>query len=91
MKSALLVLCVIALACIGLGFYMGWFQLSSNNHDTRPNISLAVDTDKLVADKDKAMDAVQGLGQPVEDEVTDAESEIDHQGAVSEQPAQTQE
>jgi predicted negative regulator of RcsB-dependent stress response len=58
MKVLLAVLVVIVLIVVGLGFYRGWFQFSSDNTDNNPNATISVNKDKMQADKEK----VQGLG-----------------------------
>jgi hypothetical protein len=57
----LLVVIVIVGACLG------WFHFSSSNDTGRPNVTLSVDKDKIEADKNRAVDEVQGLGhKPVD-------------------------
>ena len=50
----LLVLIVVVVACVG--FYLGWFKLSSSSDEPRPNFSVTVDQEKIEADKDKLME-----------------------------------
>jgi lipopolysaccharide biosynthesis regulator YciM len=92
MKRKLIGLSLLALiAAIGLGFYMGWFQFSTDNQNNKSNISLSVDRDKLESDKDKAVDAVQDLGQQAKDKVAGTTPKTDDKPVASEQPPQTQE
>ena len=63
MKSLIFMLVLIAVGVAGLGFYMGWFQLSSHSGDHKASITLSVDNNKIQADKDKAVNKVQDMGQ----------------------------
>ena len=64
----LLVLVVLLLVGVaGLGFYRGWFRLSTNSTDQRPSATITVDKDKIHADEDKATEKVKGLGRDVKD------------------------
>lgn len=64
MKRNLITVVLALLMCVvGLGFYRGWFALSSTSSGTgsnRVNINLTVDPDKVKADaesvKDKTME-----------------------------------
>jgi hypothetical protein len=51
----------------GVGFYRGWFDLSTNNAGQTPSATITVDKDKIHADEQKAKDEVQGLGQKVKE------------------------
>jgi len=66
MRSALFVLVLIVLV---LGFYLGWFGLSSHNNPSSSDITLSVDKDKMESDKDKAVDKVQDMGNKVADKI----------------------
>jgi hypothetical protein len=60
-----MVLLVLILCVVGIGFYRGWFALSSNGPDTgsgKVNINLTVDPDKAKQDADKVKDKVTELG-----------------------------
>jgi hypothetical protein len=69
MKTVLIVLALIVVGGVVLGFYRGWFSVSSKNTDGKSNVMLTVDKDKIGADKDKAVDKVQDLGHKAADEV----------------------
>jgi cell division protein FtsX len=77
------VLVVLVLCVVGIGFYRGWFALSSPARDTasnKVNISLSMDGDKVKEDaetvKDKtseltgmASEGVKELGDQARDKV----------------------
>ena len=84
--SLLSLIVVLVALTIGLGFYMGWFQISSSSENNKPNISLTVDGNKLAADKNKAVDAVQDLGQKAKDKVAGTTPKTDDTPAAPVQP-----
>ena len=62
--KTLLVLVVLLLAGIaGLGFYRGWFHVSTNSAVQESSATITVDKDKIHADEQTARDQVKGLGQ----------------------------
>ena len=64
--KALLVVVVLLLAGIaGVGFYRGWFALSTNSTDQKPSATITMDKDKIHVDEEKAKQEMQGLGQKV--------------------------
>jgi hypothetical protein len=53
MKKLFAVLIVVAILVIGVGFYRGWFALSSPDSDkgsNKVNVNLTMDRDKMNAD-----------------------------------------
>lgn len=59
----LLVLVVIILACgVGLGFYRGWFNLSTDGSDHTADVTISVDRDKIRGDEERAKKSVHELG-----------------------------
>jgi hypothetical protein len=58
MKTLLKLLVLIVVVVAGVGFYLGWFHLSTRSDDSKPNISLTVDKQKFDADKDKLIDKI---------------------------------
>jgi hypothetical protein len=55
----LIVLILIVLSVAGLGFYRGWFHVTSNNS----TVNLTVDKDKIEQDKQDAQKKVHGVKQ----------------------------
>ena len=74
MNRFLVVLLLLVIAVVGLGFYMGWFRLSSDHTDDKTNFNLTIDEDKFRKDKDRMIEKVQEAGQGVK-EKTKAETE----------------
>lgn len=62
MRRVLAVLTVLLLCIAVLGFFMGWFHLSSKSADGKSNVTLTVDQDQIQKDKERAVEKVQGMG-----------------------------
>jgi hypothetical protein len=68
----LFVLAVLLLVGVAsLGFYRGWFHLSTNSAEQRPSATITMDKDKIHADEDKATEKVEGLGRNVKEKAGD--------------------
>jgi len=76
MNRFLVVLLLLVIAAVGLGFYMGWFHLSSDQTDDKTNINFTIDEDKFRKDKDKAIEKVKEAGESIK-EKTKTETEKD--------------
>ena len=59
MKQFLVVLVLLAAGVVGLGFYRGWFEMTSDKTDPNANVKITYDADKLKEDKDKAKEKLQ--------------------------------
>ena len=68
MKRLRTVLAVLAILVVAVGFYRGWFTLSStssNAESHKVNVNLAVDPDKVKSDAETVTDkASQAFGNP---------------------------
>ncbi len=67
MKTILILFVLIIVVGVGLGYYRGWFNVSSDNTEGTHNVTVSVDAGKIKADKDEAVDKVQDLGRKSED------------------------
>jgi len=70
MRAILIFVVVLLVGIAGLGFYRGWFQVSSDRDDAenKVNTTFTVDEDKIREDKEK----VQELGQEANETTGDA-------------------
>jgi hypothetical protein len=76
MKRLFRVLVVVAIVMIGVGFYRGWFSLSSPDADdgsNKVNLNLTMDADKMKEDAK----AVTKKSTELTDNVTDGEKNPD--------------
>ncbi len=71
MRTLLFVVVLLLVGIVGVGFYRGWFQLSTDTADQRPSATITVDKDKIHADEQKAKDKVQGFGQEAKEKIGD--------------------
>jgi hypothetical protein len=66
----LIKLAIVLLIClIGIGFYRGWFSISSSNPDTqgeKVNINMSVDKNKMKSDLKKAEEKFKGKVDAIE-------------------------
>lgn len=63
MKNLIVGLVLLLAIAAGVGYYRGWFQVSTGGAGGNP--TLTVDRDKIRADEEKAKKNVQELGQKV--------------------------
>ena len=63
MKTLLVVIVLLVAGIAGLGFYRGWFRLSTDNADQKPSATITVDKDKIRDDEQIAKEKVHNFGQ----------------------------
>jgi hypothetical protein len=74
MKKVSLLLSVLVIFVVVLGFYRGWFALSSQTRDTESNkvdINLTVDRGKVREDAEKVKDETTKLANKISTEAKD--------------------
>jgi hypothetical protein len=69
MKALMFVVVLLLVGIVGLGFYRGWFQLSTDTVNQRPSATITVDKDKIHADEQKAKDEMQGFRQEAKEKI----------------------
>lgn len=67
MRTLILAAVLILVGIVGVGFYRGWFQVSTNNTDQRPSATVTVDKDKIHADEQKVKEKMEDFGQEAEE------------------------
>lgn len=68
-NTLLVVVFLLLVGIAGLGFYRGWFRISTDNTDRQPSATITVDKDKFHEDEQKAKDKVQGFGQEAKEKL----------------------
>jgi hypothetical protein len=63
MKSVMVVVFVLLIGITAVGFYRGWFRLSTNSKVDATSATITVDKDKIRADEQQAKDKVEALGK----------------------------
>ena len=64
---------MLGVCVVGLGFYRGWFSLSSQSHEAgtnKVNLNLTVDPDKVKEDAAKVKEKTANLGNHAKENVT---------------------
>lgn len=61
MRRLLGFLVVVLVLIVGLAFYRGWFQFSSESGDNKANYTISVDKDKIKADEELAKEKLNEL------------------------------
>jgi hypothetical protein len=69
MKGFIFLLVLFAAGAVGLGFYLKWFQIGSDNADGKSNVTLSVDGDKFQKDRKTAVAKVEDVGHRMKDKV----------------------
>jgi predicted negative regulator of RcsB-dependent stress response len=67
MRRLFVVFVLLLVGIAGLGFYQGWFHLSSENGDQKSSVTFSVDENKIQKDEEKAKEKMKDLGQTVKD------------------------
>jgi len=65
------VVIVLVVGIASLGYFRGWFALSTNNTNHMPSATITVDKEKFHEDEQTARDKVQGIGQEAKKKVGD--------------------
>ena len=71
MKALLTVAALLLVGIAGLGFYLGWFGLSTGGSNEKPSATITADKDKIHADEEMAKEKIQELGQKVKEKTDD--------------------
>ncbi len=69
MRSLMIVVVLLLIGIAGVGYYRGWFALSTNSTDQTPSATVTVDKNKFHEDEQKAKDKLQGAGQKAKQEI----------------------
>jgi hypothetical protein len=65
MRGFFVVLVLLVVGAVGLGFYRGWFEVSTGSTSGKANATITVDRDKIQADQEKVKKQVQDVTQKV--------------------------
>jgi hypothetical protein len=73
MRALVIVVVLLLVGIVGLGFYRGWFQISTDRDgaDQKVNATFTVDEEKIQEDKEK----LQGFADQVKDEPAETSEE----------------
>jgi len=65
MKALFVVVVLLLVGIIGVGFYQGWFHITTHGTNQQSSATITVDKDKIRADEGKAKEGMQALGKKV--------------------------
>jgi hypothetical protein len=60
MRALVFVIVLLLVGFVGLGFYRGWFQVSTDTTNPKPSATITVDKDKIRADEQTAKEKIGG-------------------------------
>ena len=66
---------ITAVGTVGVGYYRGWFQVSTGSTAGQSNATITVDRDKIQADQDKLKKQVQDVAKNVGDRTAKGKDE----------------
>jgi hypothetical protein len=72
MRRLLGTLVLVAAAIAALGYWRGWFDLTTKREGDRTNIGVTVHEDRIRADQKAAEKELSNIGKTVEKEIQDA-------------------
>ena len=75
MRGFLVLLVLLAVGTVGVGYYRGWFQVSTGSTAGQSNATITVDRDKIQADQDKLKKQVQDVAKNVGDRTAKGKDE----------------
>jgi Na+/H+ antiporter NhaB len=61
MNRLLRIIVILVIVVVAIGFYRGWFQLSTDTQEQKTGITVTVDKKQIEADKEKAVESLKGL------------------------------
>ena len=76
MKNLVLVVVLLLVGIAGLGFYRGWFQVSTDTANPSPSATITVDEGKFHEDEQRAKERVSGLEQEAKAKVGDRAGKV---------------
>ncbi len=86
MKRFLIFLAVVVVCIAGVGFYRGWFQVTSEAANDQHNVTFSADATKIRADEKKVTQRVKNLGNQVKDTSVAPPEKSDDRAAAPVQP-----
>jgi hypothetical protein len=77
MKALLVVVVLLVIGIAGLGWYLGWFRLSTDGTDQAPSATITLDKDKIHSDAEVVKDKVQGLGHTAKEKASEPTEKVE--------------
>jgi hypothetical protein len=67
MRRLFVLLVLVLVGIAGLGFYQGWFRISSDKEEQKSSVTLSVDQDKIHKDEEKVKEEMKDLEHKVKE------------------------
>jgi hypothetical protein len=71
MRPLVFLFVLLLVGIVAIGVLRGWFQLSTDTANQKPNATISMDKDKIHADEQKVKDKLQGFGQEAKERIGD--------------------
>ena len=71
MKTLFGAILLLLIGIVCLGFYQGWFHITTHSTDQKSSAKITVDKDKIRADEGKAKEKVEEFGQKAKVKIGD--------------------
>jgi hypothetical protein len=82
MGRLLAVLVVLVVGVAALGYYQGWFKVSKAQTEQGQSVTVAVDKDKIEADKKRAKEKVQDVAGQIKEKAKGATDNVREEAAT---------
>ena len=79
MRTLVVVFVLLLVAIAVLGFYRGWFRLSTANTDHKPSATITVDKDRIQEDEQRAKEKMRNLGQGAKEKIGERTDKVKEQ------------
>lgn len=76
MRNLIFAFVLILAGITGLGFYQGWFHLSTDNMDQKPSATITLDNEKILQDEQSVKETIYDLGQDTKESTGKATDEV---------------
>ena len=83
MRTLMFVVVLLLVGVVGVGFYRGWFQVSTDNTDQRPSATVTVDKNKIHADEQKVKEKMEDFGQEAKEKIGDRAGKVEEPVGVN--------
>ena len=77
MKNLIILFVLLLAVIVGLGFYQGWFHLSTSTMDQKPSATITVDNEKILQDEQSVKKTISNLGRETKESTGQAADEAE--------------
>ena len=77
MRNLIFLFVLLLVFIVGLGFYQGWFHLSTDSGDQKPSATITVDKEKILKDEQSVKKAVRDFGQEAKESTGQRTDEVE--------------